>query len=91
MLALTAFGGVSENSILTIKRGAYPQYTHLTNINQSQTVEPLSGANLDLGLPNRFNFKTASVEFIVGGGGLSFDVPEFNDDSPNKCTQFGYI
>ena len=90
VIALTALGGASENSVFTIDRGAYTQYTHLTNSNQSQILEPMSWANLDLGLPNRFNFKTASVEFIVGGGGLSFDVPEFGDPSTEQCSQLGY-
>ena len=90
VLALTALGGVSENSILTTRRGADQQYTHLTNINQSQIFEPMSWASLEIGLPNRFNLKTASVEFIVGGGGLSFEVPEFGDPSTEQCSQLGY-
>ena len=90
VLALTALGGVSENSVLTIKRGANHQYTHLTNSSQSQTYEPLSRASLDLGLPNRSNFKTASVQFITGNHDLDFDIVDFEDPTIELCKRYGY-
>ena len=89
VLALAAFGGVSENSVL-LNQGVTHQYTHLIETSQSQNFEPLSRASLDVGLPNRLNFKTASVSFITGSDGLTFDFPEFIDDSPDKCKQLGY-
>ena len=90
VFALTAWGGVSENSVSTIEQGVTHQYTHLIETSQSQTYEPLSWASLDVDLPNRFNFKTASVSFITGSDNLTFEVPEFTDDSPDKCKQLGY-
>ena len=89
MLTLTAWGGVSENLIL-INQGVNHNTIHLIETSQSQIFEPWSWASLDVDLPNRSNFKTASVEFIVGGGGLSFEVPEFGDPSTEQCSQLGY-
>ena len=89
VLALTAWGGVSENSVV-LNQGVTHQCTHLIETSQSQTYEPLSRASLEIGLPNRFNFKTASVSFITGSDNLTFEVPEFIDDSPDRCKQLGY-
>ena len=91
VLALAAMGGVGENSVFTIDRGAYTQYTHLTNSNQSQILEPMSRANLDIGLPNRFNFKTASVSFITNNKELEFGDIEFEDPTIEQCKNDGYL
>ena len=89
VFALTAWGGVSENSVL-LNQGVNHNAIHLIETSQSQTYEPSSRASLDVDLPNRFNFKTASVSFITGSDNLTFEVPEFIDDSPDKCKQLGY-
>ena len=88
--ALTALGGASENLVLKVERGAYQQYTHLTNSNQSQIYEPWSWASLIIGLPNRFNFKTASVSFITNNKELEFGDIEFEDPTIDQCKRYGY-
>ena len=90
VLALTALGGASENSVFTIKQGAYQQYTHLTNSNQSQILEPMSRASLIIGLPNRLNFKTAAVSFITGNKELDFGSMDFEDPTVDLCKNNGY-
>ena len=88
LLALTALGGVSENSVSVNGQGIASQYTHLVNLNQ--TFEPTSGASLTVGLPNRKNFKTSSVQFITGGGNLEFGNIDFTDSTVDQCQKAGY-
>ena len=92
LLALTGMGGVSENSFISVndKQGVSQQYTHLIEASRNQTFEPMSRASLEVGLPNRSNFKTASVQFITGGKSLTFEIPEFPDNTPDQCKNFGY-
>ena len=91
LLALTGMGGVSESSFVLVKgQGVSQQYTHLIEASRNQTFEPMSGAGFGLSLPNRSNFQTASVQFIAGGRDLTFEIPEFPDNSVANCKQFGY-
>ena len=62
--------------------------THLIDTNQNQFFETLPRAGLDINLPKRFHFKTASVSFITGNSELVF--PEFPDVSVDQCKNFGY-
>ncbi len=91
LLALTAWGGVSENNfVLTNSKGVFQKYTHLVKTSLNQTFGPMSRASLDLGLPNRNSFQTASVQFITGGGDIEFGSVEFEDPSINNCKKLGY-
>ena len=89
LLVLTGMGGESENSFVSVnEQGASQQYTHLVETSLNQTFEPMSRASLEIGLPYRYNFKTASVSFITGNSELTF--PEFPDVSAEQCKNFGY-
>ncbi len=90
LLALTALGGVSENNFISDNQsGVHSQYTHFVRTSLNQ-FEPLSGASLDVGLPNRHSFQTASVQFITGGDNIDFGNVEFNDPSEQTCKNLGY-
>ena len=89
MLALAAWGGASENLVL-LNQGVNHNSIHLIETSQSQTFEPSSRADFSLSLPNRFNFKIASVSFITGGDSITFEAPDFIDDSIEKCKNFGF-
>ncbi len=90
MLALTALGGVSESDFILInQQGADSQYTHLVKTSLNQ-FEPMSGASLPLGLPNRHSIQTASVQFITGGDNIDFGNMDFTDPTIEQCKQNGY-
>ena len=89
VLALTGLGGVRENSVHERSQAAASTYIHFVRTSRNQTFEPLSRASLEVGLPNRSNFKTASVQFITGGKSLTFEIPEFPDNTPDQCKNFG--
>ena len=88
-LALTAFGGVSENSVL-FNQGVNHNAIHLIETSQSQTFEPLSRADLSLSLPNRSSLKTASVSFITSNKELDFGSMDFEDPTIEQCKNDGY-
>ena len=95
VLSLTALGGVSENSVSLNLRGADSQYTHFVNASQDQTFVSLSGVGLNLNLPNRTNYQTAGVHFIVGDQGTDFGNDDaknndFSDPSGENCKRLGY-
>ncbi len=91
LLALTALGGVSENDFdLINQQGADSQYTHLVKTSLNQTFEPMSRASLEIGLPNRFSFQTASVSFITGEQNLDFGNMDFTDPTIEQCQRYGY-
>ena len=89
LLALTGMGGVSENSFVFVKgQDVSQKHSHLIDAYRNQTFEPMSRASLEVGLPKRFHFRTASVSFITGNSELAF--PEFPDVSVDQCKNFGY-
>ncbi len=90
LLALTALGGASENSVSIYPQREHSQYTHFVNTNLNQSFEPMSGASLEVGLPNRLSFQTASVQFITGGQGLEFGNMDFVDPTIDQCKRYGY-
>ena len=91
VLALTALGGVSENNFISDNHsGVHSQYTHFVRTSLNQ-FEPLSGASLGIGLPNRTSFQTAGVYFITGDKGISFgEENEFGDPTGDYCKRLGY-
>ena len=72
VLVLSAFGGGSNLNVHEHAQAATSKYIHFVRTCLNQTFEPLSGASLTIGLPNRLSFQTASVSFITGGGELVF-------------------
>ena len=94
VLALTALGGVSENNFISDNQsGVHSQYTHFVRTSLNQ-FEPLSGASLDVGLPNRSKYQIAGVHFIVGDQGMNFGSAannnDFSDPSGENCKRLGY-
>ena len=87
VLALAAWGGVSENSVL-LNQGVNHNAIHLIETSQSQIFEPWSWASLDIGLPNRDSFNTSSVHFIVNAKNLTFEEQEFKNE--DLCVIAGY-
>ena len=96
VLALTAIGGVSENNFISDNQsGVHSQYTHFVRTSLNQTFESLSGASLAIGLPNRANYQTAGVHFIVSDQGADFGNDDaknndFSDPSGENCKRLGY-
>ena len=89
MLTLTGMGGVSENSFVSVEgQGVSQQYTHLVETSLNQTFEPMSGASLEIGLPNHKSFQTASVQFITGGQNLDFGNIDFGDPTIDRRSKF---
>ncbi len=86
--ALTGFGNANQFGVSINSQDAASKYTHLKEASLNQSFEPMSRASLEIGLPMRNSFQTASVSFITGGGELSF--PEFPDISPEQCKNFGF-
>lgn len=64
-------------------------YTHLTDMNQSQTFETVSVAGRPGGLSA---YQIAGVYFIAGSKRQSFDTPDndFNDPSGENCKRLGF-
>ena len=90
VLALTALGGVSKNNVSTNLQGASSQYTHFVRTSLNQTFELVSGADLELNLPNRKTFPISSVQFITGRDNIDFGNMEFSDPSIDVCKNLGY-
>ncbi len=91
VLALTALGGVGESNFISDNQsGVYSQYTHFVRTSLNQ-FEPLSGASLDVGLPNRNSFQTVGVHFITDDDSLSFaNENDFSDPTGDYCKRLGY-
>ena len=91
LLALTALGGVGESNFISDNQsGVHSQYTHFVRTSLNQ-FEPLSGASLDVGLPNRNSFQTVGVHFITDDDSLSFaNENDFGDPTGDYCKRLGY-
>ncbi len=76
--------------LLTALGGEWRNFSHESRSSASQKIHnsEISFQSIDLQLPNRFSFQTASVSFITGGDALTF--PEFPDISPEQCKNLGF-
>ena len=76
--------------LLTALGGEWHNFSQESEDSASQKIHnsEISFQSLDLHLPTRNSFQTASVSFITGGDALSF--PEFPDNSPEQCKNFGF-
>ena len=76
--------------LLTALGGEWHNFSHESQSSASQKIHnsEISFQSIDLHLPTRNSFQTASVSFITGGDALSF--PEFPDNSPEQCKNFGF-
>ena len=90
LLALTGFGNANQFGVSFNSQDATSKYTHLEEASLNQTFEPMSRASLEIGLPYRFSFQTASVQFITGGGNLDFGNMDFTDPTIEQCQKDGY-
>ena len=95
LLTLTGLGGVRANSVQEQSQEAVSTYVHFVRTCQNQTFEPLSGASLAIGLPNRANYQTAGVHFIVSDQGTDFGNDDaknndFSDPTGETCKNLGY-
>ena len=88
--ALTGFGNANQFGVSFNSQDATSKYTHLEEASLNQTFEPMSRASLEIGLPYRFSFQTASVQFITGGGNLDFGNMDFTDPTIEQCQKDGY-
>ena len=70
-------------------------HNHFVRTSLNQTFESLSGASLAIGLPNRANYQTAGIHFIVSNQGADFGNDDaknndFSDPTGETCKNLGY-
>ena len=89
VLMLTGIGGISEFNILS-DASDVAQITHLEKTSLNKPFEATSWAGFSLDLPNRTQYQTSAVQFIIEKKKLNFGNLEFTDPTINQCKNLGY-
>lgn len=92
MSALSAVFLGAADACASLSDGRLSSVTSLIDTSQNQAFEsqPPAQGLLTADLEPVHSFKLASVQFITGGGDLTFNTPEFPDTSTDNCKRFGY-
>ena len=92
MSALSAVFLGAADACASLSDGRLSSVTSLIDTSQNQAFEsqPPAQGLLTADLEPVHSFKLASVQFITGGGNLTFNTPEFPDTSTDNCKRFGY-
>ena len=90
LLMLMGVGGTSDGFTAikdSIFQNSFPETIKYNNFDAGRQI---SSPTVNLSLPQRSNYQTASVFFVTGKKKLNFGNMEFNDQTVDQCKNLGY-